>query len=89
MADIQELILAELRELRINFNVHALDVGKRLAILEQQMHDLCGNGQPGRVALLERAVRHLQQWRWWILGLSAGVSGAVGGVAWMLREVLK
>lgn len=82
MQDTQELILAELRELRADYNVHARETGERLAKLETSMYSLVGNGQPGRIALTERTVAKLQAWRWRVVGYSAGVSAAISCVCW-------
>jgi hypothetical protein len=49
------------------------------------MCTLVGNGQPGRISLLDVAVSKLQQWRCWIAGIAAGVSG----VAWAVVEIRK
>ena len=87
--DTQELILAELRELRADYNEHARDTGERLAALEAQMHDLCGNGQPGRIALLERAVQSLQRWRWYIVGAGASASTLTICLAWAFVHIRK
>jgi hypothetical protein len=53
------------------------------------MHGLCGNGQPGRIALLEVAVQKLQEWRWWLIGVSAGISGAISVGAWLFGQFHK
>lgn len=69
-----KIILQELRELRADYNDHAREAGERLSKLEAQMYSLVGNGQPGRIALLEIAVQKLQELRWWLIGVSAGVT---------------
>ena len=51
--------------------------GERLAELETGMSDLRGNGQPGRMSQLETAVRELDRWQSWVIGITAGVSGIV------------
>ena len=84
-----DIILAELRELRSNYDQHAKATGERLATLEQQMHDLCGNGQPGRIRILELTVERLQAWRWYLIGSSAAASTIVVGAAWLIAEVVK
>jgi hypothetical protein len=89
MDSTQDIILAELRELRSAFNMTAHDTGERLATLETQMHSLCGNGQPGRISLLESAVNKLSAWRWYLLGAAAGVSGVVSSVAWVIVQIRK
>jgi hypothetical protein len=85
----QDLILAELRELRADYNAHARETGERLSALESQMHTLVGNGQPGRIALLESAVNKLQLWRWWLIGMSAGASTVVSVLAWAIEHTSK
>lgn len=64
----QSLILVELQSLREDFNGYARQTGERLSTLESQMCSLCGNGQPGRIAKLEKDVDMLTGWRWWVLG---------------------
>ncbi|WP_433963681.1 hypothetical protein [Tunturiibacter gelidiferens] len=85
----QGLILAELRALRGDFNSFARDTGERVAVLESDVHGLVGNGQPGRVALLEIAVAKLSQWRWWVVGAAAGSTGVISVLAWVVTEVRK
>lgn len=74
---IQTLILGELRELRSSFNQHAKDTGERLATLESQNEAILGNGQPGRLTLLEQSVVELQHWKWRIVGIGLGVSTVI------------
>lgn len=75
-----ELILSELREIRAMLSSQ----GERVAGLERDMHDLQGNGQPGRMAKAEEAILWIKQRIWWCLGASAGVSGVVTCVAWLI-----
>ena len=86
MQDNSELILAELRELRADYNTHARETGERLAALEVGMYDLRENGQPGRITLLERAVEALQAGWWRAVGIATGVSGPVSILAWILKH---
>jgi hypothetical protein len=83
-----DIILEELRALRSDYNDHARATGERLAKLDEQMHDLCGNGQPGRISKLESAVQRLQAWRWYLVGAGAGVSLLLTGAAWLLHFVV-
>jgi hypothetical protein len=53
------------------------------------MYSLVGNGQPGRVALLERAVEELKRWRWWVVGAAAGSAGVISVLAWAVEVVVK
>lgn len=85
----QDLILDELRALRSDFNLYARETGERVSSLETDVHGLVGNGQPGRVALLERAVERLIQWRWWVVGAAAGGSGVISILAWIMSETWK
>ena len=86
MQDTLSLILAEVRELRADYNANARETGERLASLETSMYSLVWNGQPGRITLLERTVQFLQQWRWWVIGAAAGVSGVVSAIAWLVKS---
>lgn len=86
MHDNSDLILAELRDLRRDFNENARATGERLASLETSMYALVGNGQPGRITLIERAVEKLQQWRWKLVGIATGVSGIVSMIAWAAKR---
>jgi hypothetical protein len=85
----QDLILDELRALRGDLNSFARETGERVSALETDMHGLCGNGQPGRVSVLETAVASLAQWRWWTVGVAAGASGVITALAWVISEVKK
>jgi hypothetical protein len=89
MADTQDLILAELQALRSDFNFTARNFSERVSTLESGMHGLLGNGQPGRVAVMEAAVTALNQWRWWVIGCAAGSSSFVSIAAWLLLEAKK
>ena len=73
-----KVIREEQQEFRTEVATWQRDICERVATLEQQAHDLCGNGQPGRVSALESAVSSLQRWRYWVLGAAAGVAGVVG-----------
>jgi hypothetical protein len=88
-ASTQDLILDELRALRGDFNSFARDTGERVSALETDMYGLVGNGQPGRVAVLERSVAKLVQFRWWTVGVAAGGSGVISIVAWVISEARK
>lgn len=86
MEDIQSIILAEIRSLREDFNSFARESGERISSLETDMHALMGNGQPGRMAHVENAVSQLSQWRWWVLGCTAGCTTVVSVVAWIITK---
>jgi hypothetical protein len=89
MPDTQSLILAKLQSLRADFNTYARDTGERVTALETDLHGLMGNGNPGRVALLERAVESLMRWRWWLVGAAAGSGGVISVLAWIITEAHK
>jgi hypothetical protein len=90
MQDTLSLILAELRELRSDYNANARETGERLSSLETSMTSLVGNGQPGRITLAEEAIKDLQAWKWRIFGIATGaatvVSGVVTTLAWLLKR---
>ena len=81
----QDIILGELRALRLDFNAYARETGERVSVIETDMHSLMGNGNPGRIALIERSVECLKQWRWWLVGASAGVVGVISMLAWVVE----
>jgi len=88
--DTLNLILSEVRELRADYNTNARETGERLASLETSMYSLVGNGQPGRITLIERTVDDLRRWRWRMVGIATGVatmiSGIVTGAALLLKR---
>jgi len=86
MEDTQSLILSELRSLREDFNSYARESGERISSLEVHVKTgITGNGQPSRLQVLEAAVEKLQQWRWYLLGAAAGISGIVSCLAWIVK----
>jgi hypothetical protein len=50
------------------------DLGERVAALEVQVKSIVGNGQPGRLTLVENSVSTLQRWKYWLMGVAASVS---------------
>lgn len=89
MQDTSDLILAELRALRSDYNTHARETGERLASLETSMYSLVGNGQPGRITLLEQAVDDLRRWRWRIVGIATGVATLMSGIVTTIALISK
>jgi hypothetical protein len=94
--DTEQLILSEVQSLRADVQAFRSDVqswqqhaGERLAGLEIQTKDICGNGQPGRMTSAERAIAALQRWRVWVLGAAAGVSGVVSVVGWAILRMVE
>lgn len=78
----QTLILEELRSLREDLHAFERDTAGRVSVAESQLHTLLGNGQPGRIAHLERDVDQLKQWKWWIAGIAAGVPVTTSILTW-------
>ena len=56
------------------FQVRVID---SLARLETHMESLVGNGQPGRVSVLETDIEALKKARWTIGGLVIGIATTV------------
>lgn len=83
--DVQRLILTELQALRADYNIHARETGERLSALESQMHSLVGNGQPGRIAVVEHAVERLKAWRWKMAGVAAACSMVCVAISWIIE----
>ena len=81
----QDIILGELRALRTDFNGYARETGERISVIETDMHSLMGNGNPGRITLIERSVDALMKWRWWLVGASAGGVGVISVLAWVVE----
>lgn len=79
------LILQEIKGLRDDTKANR----ERLARLETQMYGLMGNGQPGRISLLERSVDSLKQWRWWVVGAAAGGAAVISVIAWVVEVSTK
>lgn len=57
-----------------DFQSHVID---SLARLETHMTSLIGNGQPGRVTKLEKAVAGLVRWKWIITGVILSASALI------------
>ena len=81
------MLLSEIRALRNEFTTFAGEMRERVTATETQMYSLMGNGQPGRVTLLERAVDKLQQWRWQVVGMAAGASTVISVIAWLVERM--
>ena len=81
MRNTVDLILEEIKGLRDDTKAN----GERLARLETQMYGLMGNGQPGRISLLEQSVDSLSRWRWWVVGAAAGCTAVISVLAWIVE----
>lgn len=70
-----DLVLTELREFRSDVNKWQQDTGERVATLETQVKSgITGNGQPSRLAVVEKSVEQLNRFKYWLLGAAATVS---------------
>lgn len=93
---VAELILAEMRGLRSELGEFRAEVhewqqaaGERVAALEIQVKSgITGNGQPSRLAVVEKSVQSLQWVRAKIIGIAVGVSGAVSIVGWVITRFI-
>jgi hypothetical protein len=56
------------------FQTHVIE---NLAELKVNMHNLVGNGQPGRVKVLEDKVESLGKWRWIVTGGIIAISAVI------------
>ncbi len=82
--DITTLILTEVRELRADVVANTIANGERLAALETSMKALTGNGQPGRMSVVEEQVKDLQAWRWKMLGICTGASSVISILGYLI-----
>jgi hypothetical protein len=56
------------------------DMAQRVATLESQTKTVLGNGQPGRLTLVEQSVKELQSWRWRMAGIATASSAVVSAL---------
>ena len=82
-----ETILIELRELRTDFNNNARHSGERFAALETHLNSVVGNGQPGRLTLVEQSCKELSAWRWKMVGITTGASAVISTIAALLLHL--
>jgi uncharacterized protein involved in exopolysaccharide biosynthesis len=75
-------IRAEISALRSETAGLRTDLGERLAVAESQIEDVLGNGQPGRLKIVEDAVAALLNYRFWLLGVAATVGVVAAIVGW-------
>jgi Holliday junction resolvasome RuvABC endonuclease subunit len=69
--NLEEFILTELRDLRIIVTDSNNKTGERLARLETDVKSLLGNGQPGRIGILEATVARIDRFKYWLMGGAA------------------
>jgi hypothetical protein len=79
----------EFREFRDDVASWRQETGERNAALETQMKEVRGNGQPGRLGIVEAEVKAVQRWRYKVIGIAAGVSTVVSAAAWVLTKVMR
>lgn len=61
------------------------DLLVRTATLVEEMHDLLlGNGQPGKITVMENDINHLLRYKSWIQGIFAAVWVVVGLLGFLL-----
>jgi hypothetical protein len=89
MQDTLSLILAEVQSLRADYNANARETGERLSSLETSMTSLVGNGQKGRITLIEERVDDLRRWRWRIVGIATGVATVMSVIVTTVALLLK
>lgn len=93
---VAELILAEMRGLRSELGEFRVEVhewqqatGERVATLETQVKTgITGNGQPSRLAVVEKSVQSLQWMRAKVIGIAVGVSGTVSVIGWIITRLM-
>jgi hypothetical protein len=86
---IQQLILQEVRELRASLDDYRQESVQRLTSLETHLHSIVGNGQPGRLTIVENKVSDLQHWRHTTTGIYIGVSTLVSAVVAFVYHLFK
>jgi hypothetical protein len=85
---VNEVVLIELRELRTDFNKTMRETGERLASLEAQLHAVLGNGQPGRLTLVEQSCKELSAFRWKAIGYCTATATVASTVAAFLLHLI-
>jgi hypothetical protein len=76
LAGLREL-RSEIRDIRSDYNEHARVTGERLATIEANLKSIIGNGQKGRLTLLEEAVEALNKWKWLCVGAASALSTVI------------
>ena len=93
---IQGIILDEVRAMRTKLDMHSVEASERLTALETHMYTLIGNGQPGRLTMLETGitavrteVSEIQHWRSRVKGGYIAVSAVVAGAVSIIYHIWK
>lgn len=73
----EQMILDEVRSLRLSFDEFSSDARERITRLETHDHDISGNGQPGRMKSAESRLVKLESRYWYATGMAAGFIGLV------------
>lgn len=85
---VNDVILIELRELRTDFNNTMRETGERLAKLETHLESVVGNGQPGRLTLVEQSVKELTAWKWKMVGITTAIATVASTVVAFLFHLI-
>ena len=85
---IQQLILEEVREIRASLDDHRTESVQRLTALETQLSSIVGNGQPGRLTILETKIGALEHWKHTTTGIYLGISGLVSAATGFLYHLV-
>lgn len=64
------------------------DYDRRLAVLEEQMETLLGNGQPGRISNIEAKLASHDKWFWISMGCIMGFQFLSGNGMISLSKIL-
>lgn len=80
-----DLILTELREFRAAVTTWQQETGERVAAVETSLKPVLGNGQPGRLAVVESRLGELEKTQW----KQAGAYAALATVAVAGWELVK
>lgn len=86
-----DLIITEVRQVgaKLDALTQKVDNGlERTTVVETQIEPLFDNGQPGEISKLKGEVEGLktrmsaqENWRHWVMGITAAVGAILGGVA--------
>jgi hypothetical protein len=73
--DIRNIDLKDLREQVAKINT---DAESRLTVLEAHVKSgITGNGSPSRLSVIEKKMEGILEYKYWLVGIAAGVSGFV------------
>jgi chaperonin GroEL (HSP60 family) len=75
----------DMRELRESFEAFRVECAGKVAVLEAKMTTVLGNGQPGRLTVVEEKIGDLQRVHW----KQAGIASTLGFVGAFVLEVVR